>query len=224
VNASRTTTATRSSVLLSPNVFLDYPKFGVWRDGYYMSANEFPDGQQTSSGAAAVVFERSQMLNGQPARYVYFDESAANPLGGQYIGQLPGDADGTKLPPAGEPNVFAEIDDPSGIPPTGSDAGFDMRIWKFHVDWANPQSSTFGNNGQPSFTIPVAPFVRPQCVYGYGDCVLQRGAHRAWTCSVTGSCPASHTATSAITNRSCSTTPPRWTRATGSAGTRCGIR
>jgi hypothetical protein len=161
--------------LLSPNVFLDYPKFGVWRDGYYMSANEFPDGQQTSSGAAAVVFERSQMLNGQPARYVYFDESAANPLGGQYIGQLPGDADGTKLPPAGEPNVFAEIDDPSGIPPTGSDAGFDMRIWKFHVDWANPQSSTFGNNGGPSFTIPVAPFVRPQCVYGYGDCVLQKG-------------------------------------------------
>ena len=161
--------------LLSPNVFLDYPKFGVWRDGYYMSANEFPDGQQTSSGAAAIVFERSQMLNGQPARYVYFDEAAANPLGGQYIGQLPGDADGAKLPPAGEPNVFAEIDDPSGIPPTGSDAGFDMRIWKFHVDWANPQSSTFGNNGQPSFTIPVAPFVRPQCVYGYGDCVLQRG-------------------------------------------------
>jgi len=62
--------------LLSPNVFLDYPKIGVWRDGYYMSANEFPDGQVTSAGAAAIVFERSQMLNGQPARFVYFDEAA----------------------------------------------------------------------------------------------------------------------------------------------------
>jgi hypothetical protein len=158
-----------------PDMFLDYPKLGVWRDGYYMSANEFPAGQVTSAGAAAIVFERSAMLAGRPARFVWFDESAANPTGGQYIGQLPGDADGNRLPPAGEPNVFAEVDDPTGIPPTStSDPGFDLRIWKFHVDWSNPQSSTFGNDGQPSSTLPVAPFVRAQCVYGYGDCALQK--------------------------------------------------
>jgi hypothetical protein len=158
-----------------PNTFLDYPHIGVWPDGYYLSANEFPTGQETSSGAAAIVLERGKMLAGQPARYVWFDEAAANPIGGQYIGQLPGDVDGSRLPPAGSPNVFAEVDDPSSIPPTGTDAGFDLRLWKFHVDWSNPQSSTFGNNGQPSFTLPVAPFVRPQCVYGYGDCALQKG-------------------------------------------------
>jgi hypothetical protein len=158
------------------DMFLDYPKLGVWRDGYYMSANEFPAGQETSAGAAAIVFERSAMLQGLPARFVWFDESAANPTGGQYIGQLPGDADGSRLPPAGEPDVFAEVDDPSGIPPTStSDAGFDLRLWRFHVDWANPADSTFGNHGAPSFTIPVAPFVRAQCVYGYGDCALQKG-------------------------------------------------
>ena len=158
------------------DMFLDYPKLGVWRDGYYMSANEFPAGQETSAGAAAIVFERSAMLQGVPARSVWFDESAANPTGGQYIGQLPGDADGSRLPPAGEPDVFAEVDDPSGIPPTStSDAGFDLRLWRFHVDWTNPAGSTFGNHGAPSFTIPVAPFVRAQCVYGYGDCALQKG-------------------------------------------------
>ena len=156
-------------------MFLDYPHIGVWRDGYYLSANEFPTGQQTSAGAAAIVLERDKMLAGQPARYVWFDESAANPVGGQYIGQLPADADGSRLPPAGEPNVFAEVDDPSSIPPTGSDAGFDLRLWRFHVDWTNPANSTFGDHGQPSFTLPVAPFVRPQCVYGYGDCALQKG-------------------------------------------------
>ena len=158
------------------DMFLDYPKLGVWRDGYYMSANEFPAGQETSAGAAAIVFERSAMLQGLPARSVWFDESAANPTGGQYIGQLPGDADGSRLPPAGEPDVFAEVDDPSGIPPTSTnDAGFDLRLWRFHVDWTNPAASTFGNHGAPSFTIPVAPFVRAQCVYGYGDCALQKG-------------------------------------------------
>jgi hypothetical protein len=161
--------------LFGPDIFLDYPHIGVWRDGYYMSANEFPSSTVTSSGAAAIVFERAKMLVGQPARFVWFDESAANPVGGQWIGQLPGDADGSRLPPAGSPDLFAEVDDPSGVPPMGADAGFDLRIWKFHVDWSNPQASTFGTNGQPSFTIPVAPFVRPQCVYGYGDCALQKG-------------------------------------------------
>jgi hypothetical protein len=140
-----------------------------------MSANEFPAGQETSAGAAAIVFERSAMLAGQPARYVWFDESAANPVGGQYIGQLPASADGSRQPPAGEPNVFAEVDDPSGVPPTGTDPGFDLRLWKFHADWSNPSASTFGNNGQPNTVIPLAPFVRPQCVYGYGDCALQKG-------------------------------------------------
>ena len=159
-----------------PDMFLDYPHFGVWPDGYYMSANEFPAGQETSAGAAAIVFERSKMLTGAPARYVWFDESAANPVGGQYIGQLPTAADGSRQPAAGTPNVFAEIDDPTGIPPTGtSDAGFDLRLWNFHVDWTNPSASTFGKAGQPSATIPIAPFVRPQCVYGYGDCALQKG-------------------------------------------------
>jgi hypothetical protein len=43
-----------------------------------------------------------------------------------------------------------------------------MHLWKFHVDWTNPSLSTFGNSGSPSYTLPVAPFVRPQCVYGYG--------------------------------------------------------
>jgi hypothetical protein len=157
------------------NTFLDYPKIGVWRDGYYLSANEFPTGQETSSGAAAIVLERSQMLVGAPARFVWFDESAANPPGGQYIGQLPGDADGSRLPPAGEPDVFAEVDDPSSIPPNPPDLGYDMRLWNFHVDWSNPQQSTFGIDGQPNATLPVAPFVRAQCTYGYGDCAMQKG-------------------------------------------------
>jgi hypothetical protein len=161
--------------LFGPDVFFDYPKIGVWPDGYYMTANEFPNSSVTSSGAGAFVFERTQMLQGKPARVVFFDESQHNPPGGQYIGQLPGDLDGSATL-AGAPDVVAEVDDPTGIPPTSvGDTGFDMRLWKFHVDWSNPANSTFGNDGAPSYTLPVAPFVRPQCVYGHGDCVPQKG-------------------------------------------------
>ncbi len=161
--------------LFGSDVFYDYPHFGVWSDGYYMTANEFPSSTVTSAGTGAFVFERSQMLQGKAARVVFFDESQHNPPGGQYIGQLPGDLDGSATAP-GAPNFVAEVDDPTGIPPTSvGDTGFDLRLWKFHVDWSNPANSTFGNNGSPNYTLSVAPFVRPQCVYGHGDCVPQKG-------------------------------------------------
>jgi len=175
---STTSSATGSYYLYEfdfGRTFHDYPKLGVWPDAYYMSSNEFPDGSQTSAGAGAFAFERAKMLAGQPARVVYFDESAYNPAGGQYIGQLPTDLDGSTLPPAGSPNLFAEIDDASTIPPTDGNDGFVLRLWKFHVDWANPSNSTFGDNGQPSYKLPVAPYVRLQCTYGYGDCAPQKG-------------------------------------------------
>jgi hypothetical protein len=158
------------------DVFFDYPKLGVWPDGYYMMANEFPSTGVTSSGVGVFAFERSKMLQGQPARVVFFDESQHNPPGGQFIGMLPGDLDGSTLPPSGSPNWFAEVDDPTGVPPTDpNDTGFDMRLWAFHVDWTNPGNSTFGNSGDPNARLPVAPFARPQCVYGYGDCAPQEG-------------------------------------------------
>jgi hypothetical protein len=158
------------------DVFFDYPKLGVWPDGYYMMANEFPTNSVTSAGVGVFSFERSKMLQGQPARVVFFDESQHNPPGGQYIGMLPSDLDGSSLPPSGSPNWFAEVDDPTGVPPTDpNDNGFDMRLWAFHVDWTTPANSTFGNNGDPNAKLPVALFARPQCVYGYGDCVPQEG-------------------------------------------------
>src|SRR5690242_14229370 len=180
IAVSTTSDATGSYYLyefdFGPNVFFDYPKLGVWPDGYYMMANEFPTNSQTSSGVGVFSFERSKMLQGQPARVIFFDEGQHNPPGGQYIGMLPGDLDGSSLPPAGSPNWFAEVDDPTGVPPTNvGDTGFDMRLWAFHVDWTNPANSTFGNNGSPTATLPVAAFARPQCVYGYGDCSPQEG-------------------------------------------------
>ena len=159
--------------LFGPDVFFDYPKLGVWPDGYYMSANAFPTGQETSSGAGAFVFERSQMLNGLPARYVYFDESAHNPPPpAQYIGQLPGDLDGSTLPPTGQPNPSPRWTTRTTIPTTpASTCGSGSSTSR-----TNPANSTFGNNGDPNYKLAVAPFVRPQCVYGYGpNCAPQKG-------------------------------------------------
>ncbi len=147
----------------------DYPHFGVWPDGYYMSINQFNAGNLTWAGAGAFVFERDQMLAGLPARAVAFDLASVNSAFG---GQLPADLDGADAPPLGAPNYFMESDDDiaAGL---GPDA---LRLWEFHVDWAVPTNSTFGVNGQPNAVLPVSSFTYLPCVLiNSRNCVQQPG-------------------------------------------------
>ena len=122
--------------------FNDYPKFGVWPDGYYMSASSrgIP-GPQTDVFA----FERDLMLTGGAARMVTFVTDAT--LG--YVTPMPADLDGPP-PPAGAPNTFVGIK--QSIPQA-------MYLFRFHVDWTNVANSTFGLNGLPNDTLSsIAPF------------------------------------------------------------------
>lgn len=96
---------------------VDYPKLGVWPDGYYMST-------QGSPGAdGAVVFERQAMLVGGQARFQYF-EFSNNSL-------LPADVDG----PAPQPGASA---------PFADFASGKYEVREFHTDWDNPSASSFG--------------------------------------------------------------------------------
>jgi len=45
--------------------FPDYPKLGVWPDGYYMTTNQFLNGA-TFNGAGVFAFERARMVAGDP--------------------------------------------------------------------------------------------------------------------------------------------------------------
>src|SRR5205085_5532742 len=130
---------------------------------------QFSGAAQTFAGAGAFAFERDKMLLGQPARMVFFDESTVN---SGFGGMLPGSLDG-QPPPAGSPDYFAEVDSQANSPMLGADA---MRLWKFHVDWSNPANSTFGLNGNPNFTLPVAMWNPSQCVESQGTCVPQMGS------------------------------------------------
>jgi hypothetical protein len=103
----------------------DYPKFGIWPDAYYMSIVNFSGGA-TYSGPAAVAFDRAKMLAGQPASFQQFQ------LPNTYLPLLPADLDGRTPPPAGAPNTFVTIAPPNTL-----------QLWKFHVDWTNPQNTTF---------------------------------------------------------------------------------
>ena len=135
----------------SNNTFYDYPKLGIWPDGYYLTANRFGGGGQTYQGASAIVLDRSSMLNGQTASYQEFDTSTS------YGTLLPADLYGSTLPPSGEPNFIAEI---------GSSA---LHLWKLHVDWTTSSNSSF--NGPTA--IPVAAY--NQLCPNTRSCVPQPG-------------------------------------------------
>ena len=165
--------------LWSTTVMNDYPHFGVWPDGYYMSVNQFTGGT-TWAGQGTAVFERSAMLTGSTgARMVKFDVgSGTSSHNLDYGGQLPSDMDGASAPPAGMPNLFMEADDAAF--PGATQAA--LRIWKFHVDWTNTANSTYGvgtTAHDPDFAIPCANFnYMPNCGTSSspnGYCIPQKG-------------------------------------------------
>lgn len=111
----------------------DYPKIGVWPDGYYMISQEGYD--NGAPNLDAWVFDRANMLNGNPATF----QHSQNFSGEHDVIALPSDLTGPP-PPAGSPNFFARQYDGNLY----SDGAPRIEIFEFHTDWGVPGNSTFG--------------------------------------------------------------------------------
>jgi hypothetical protein len=121
----------------------DYPHFGIWPDGYYMTCHQF---NPNYAGQGVWCFDRLKMLAGDPtATFVYFDLNSLDPGIG---GMLPGDADGYIPPPVGAPDIFAYP-----IATEWGDAIDGMRLFNFHVDWAVPANSTFTERAESPIAV-----------------------------------------------------------------------
>ena len=143
----------------------DYPKFGVWPDGYYMTANLFLSGNSWA-GTGVYAFERDKMLDGQSATMQFFELPASD-----WGGMLPADLDGSTPPPAGAPNYMVEVIDGAWDP--GNWPNDEIHFHKFHVDWDTPSNSTF--NITP-VQVPITPFDSLSCVTNESrDCIPQPG-------------------------------------------------
>ncbi|MFY0562858.1 Ig-like domain-containing protein [Archangium lansingense] len=111
----------------------DYGKIGLWPDAYYMTFNMFPAAQ-----ARVCALDRDRMLAGDAtATMQCFDTSS--------FGLLPADLDGPVPPPPGSPNFVFGLGEVSTL-----------EMWKFHVDWDDPASSSLTG----PLPIPVEPFVK----------------------------------------------------------------
>ncbi|HXT87295.1 MAG TPA: hypothetical protein VN745_09750 [Verrucomicrobiae bacterium] len=142
--------------------FPDYPKWGVWRDGYYQHNNVF--GGTVGFASEACAYDRAKMLVGNStAKQICFlaptsfDDSL-----------LPADIDSPNdLPPAGEPEMYLGTISNSSI----SDVIYE---YLFHANFTTPSLSTFkGFSG----TMPIfVPQFKLSCNgAGDADCIPQRG-------------------------------------------------
>jgi uncharacterized membrane protein len=137
------------------NYFPDYPKLAVWPDGYYVSYNAFTSSTGGFVSAYACALDRANMLAGNAATMQCFSS-------GGYPSLLPSDLDGdsgapgtTAAPPSGSPDYFIDFSSTNSL-----------NLFKFHVNWITPSSSTFTG---PT-TIPVTSFSE---ACGGGTCVPQ---------------------------------------------------
>jgi len=125
------------------------------------------------SGAQACAYDRASMLTGATASAQCF--STGPSFGGPLA---PPASTAPRPPPRGaRPNYLLNFDANS------------LNLWKFHVDFANPASSTF----EGPTNLPVAPF---NAMCGGSTCISQGGGGGpARHASRIGSCTASPTAT-----------------------------
>ena len=135
------------------NVINDYPKFGVWRDGYYMTTNEFNNGGAGFAGAGLLAFDRDKMLQGDPSATLIIRRV---PTSG---GALPTDIEGYGGPPTDLDHIFLEFRaDETGDPFDG------IRSFRFRPDFVNPANTIF----QTIPDVALAPF-DPRNPPGRGD-------------------------------------------------------
>lgn len=180
----------------SYNEFPDYPKMGVWPDGYYVTYNTFTSPIGTGTGGKYCALDRERMLEGRMPRGVAGPAGGGPslPAGNNQIcfntpdyGVLPADVDGSTPPPLGSLNYGVEwyFTDPN------NNLSF-LGLWRFHVDWNIPTNSTlngvsFVSDGVPAHNsslwndspilIAVDVFT-PTCNWLGGDgqiCVPQQG-------------------------------------------------
>jgi uncharacterized repeat protein (TIGR01451 family) len=136
--------------------FFDYPKLGVWPDAYYMAMNVFDSGGNSYLGPQPFAFDRAAMLAGNPATFVTTRQADVFRSDNDTI--IPADLDGTTPPPAGAPEPFLM-----------SGTASMWQLWRFHVNFAAPATSTFTKGGD------LTPDVYTLLCPGVASCVPQNG-------------------------------------------------
>ena len=114
--------------------FIDYPKFSIWSDGYYVTSNKDSGSADTSN--VVYVMERDKMIAGNStAQMIGFPLPDITTSG--FYSPSGFNVNGNQMPPAGNaPIVYLQDDSWSGVDQDH------LKIWNINVDWTTPDNST----------------------------------------------------------------------------------
>lgn len=131
------------------NSLSDTAQLGLWPDAYYASFNMLGP---VINGPIVCAFERDKMIAGLPASdiCIQITNLQSGPL-------MPGNLIGSVSPTVGQPGYYMGLFPPSSL-----------LVFKFHVDFVNPNQSNISQ-----VVIPVATYT-PACVGTNGtQCAIQ---------------------------------------------------
>ena len=143
--------------------FPDYPKFGVWPDGYYMSSYE-------GLNLGVFVFDRANMLLGNAAGFIKTTISSLTPAAGvRNTRILPANLVGPP-PPAGTPNFFVRPVDSQQDTGNPTDR---IEVYEAQVNWtSNSFTFTLVNTLSPAaFNIMVCDRNGTGGMLAFRDCI-----------------------------------------------------
>jgi hypothetical protein len=122
--------------ILAPGGLSDYPKFGVWPDGIYMSANMFGYAAGSAfQGPHVWAINKQQMYAGEPSVQVL-----DFPAPSDDFTVLPANARlQAGVPPVGTPEYFVSTEEFLNA----------LTVYKLQVDWAKISTSTFAGPETP---------------------------------------------------------------------------
>ncbi|MBI2382035.1 MAG: proprotein convertase P-domain-containing protein [Gammaproteobacteria bacterium] len=151
----------RYDFIVDDNGFNDYPKIGLWTDGYYMTTNHFNASLTSYTGTRVTVFDRAKMVAGDAsAGFVQFDMGTNDSFSIQ-----PAHLEGLDTPPAGTCGLLVHASD-AEIFRSAADPDT-YRLWRACADFATPGNSTITE--QPR--IVASEFDGELC--GFDECIPQ---------------------------------------------------
>ncbi len=150
----------------SPFGLPDYPKYGVWPDGYYITTNEYITGGPLDNSIPVYILERDKMLDGDTdvdlqivgvpkflaASSYEFVFQVASPINWE----------GSNLPPVGSPYSVVRIYDDAW---DGESDRYEL--WDISVDWDDENNTTVTGPTQ----MPAAPFDSNLCDGDIFNCI-----------------------------------------------------
>jgi hypothetical protein len=124
--------------------FLDYPKYSVWPNAYYATANIFPN-LGAYAGSTIMAFNRAKMLAGDPtAELIKFD---INDASSKYYSNSPVTYQAGTAPAANAPGMFTYLSPDEWTAAVDVDS---VGIITLSPDFVTPASSSYSFTGLPT--------------------------------------------------------------------------